>query len=260
MTKSLPLAGLNIVVTRPQEQAGTLQKAIVQLGGSTILFPLLEIKPLTDDVLLRSVISRLHEFQLAIFISPNAVRFGMPAIQRADNLPPDLQIATIGLSSAKALTEFGIKKVISPQHRFDSEALLALPELVDVNDKHILIFRGDSGRELLGDTLKSRGAQVEYACCYHRTRPQKNINTLLDVKPDIITVSSSEALRNLGDLLDPINRVQLLTLPLFVSHHRIALAARHLGWQNIVLVDEGDEGLISALLHWSAHKKGKKHE
>lgn len=256
MTKSLPLAGLNIAVTRPQEQASTLLQGISQLGGKAILFPLLEIKPLTDDVSLHSVIARLHEFQLAIFISPNAVRFGMAAIQRADNLPPDLQIATIGLSSAKALTEFGIKKVISPQHRFDSESLLALPVLQNVNGKRVLIFRGDSGRELLGDALKSRGAQVEYACCYHRSKPQKNISTLLEAKPDIITVSSSEALRNLVEMLDPMSSAQLLTLPLFVSHQRIALAAQHLGWQNVVITHGGDEGLLSALAHWSEQRKG----
>ena len=256
MTKNLPLAGLTIVVTRPQEQAGMLLQGIKALGGTAVSFPLLKINPLNDNALLRELIARLHEFQLAIFISPNAARFGMAAINTGGGLPAGLQIATIGLSSAQALRELGVHKVIAPQHQFDSESLLALPELQNVKDMHIVIFRGDEGRELLADTLKSRGATVEYAACYHRSKPHNNINALLAANPDILGVSSSEALKNLTDMLEPAQREQLSILPLFVSHQRIALAARQLGWQNVINADGGDEGLLAALINWSAQHKG----
>src|SRR3989338_10033425 len=38
-----PLAGLNIVVTRPREQAAKLAQRIGQAGGTPLLFPLLDI-------------------------------------------------------------------------------------------------------------------------------------------------------------------------------------------------------------------------
>ena len=133
MANPLPLAGLSIVVTRPREQSALLVNGIENLGGICIQFPLLEITPLSDDSPLRALLARLHEFQLAIFISPNAVRYGMAAIRSAGGLPGTLQIATIGLSSAKALHDYGVEKVIAPQQRFDSEALLELPELQQVN-------------------------------------------------------------------------------------------------------------------------------
>lgn len=256
MTKNLPLAGLAIVVTRPQAQADALLQGIKRLGGTAIPFPLLEIKPVGDDAALRDITARLHEFQLAIFISPNAVHFGMAAIKNAGGLPLALAVATIGLSSARALQEYGVQKVTAPQLRFDSEALLALPELQNVRDMHIVIFRGNDGRELLGDTLKSRGATVEYATCYQRSKPQQNIQSLLAAKPDIISVSSSEALNNLTDMLGSSHLKQLYALPLFVSHQRIALAARQSGWQNVINADGGDEGLLSALASWAMQKKG----
>lgn len=256
MTEALPLAGLSIAVTRPREQAAQLAQRIEKLGGICIQFPLLEITPLADNQPLRDVAARLHEYQLAIFISPNAVRYGMQAIQHAGGLPAALQIATVGLSSAQALRDWDIGKVISPQQRFDSESLLALPELQQVKGMHVLIFRGDSGRELLGDTLKSRGAKVEYVACYRRSNPQQNVSALLAARPDALYVSSSEALSNLSGMPSPAEKKQLAALPLFVSHERIAAAAHKLGWQQIVTVGAGDEALLSELAAWAKHKRG----
>jgi len=255
MTSSLPLAGLNIVVTRPRDQAAQLVKSIQALGGVCTQFPLLEITPLADDRALQNLISRLHEFHLAIFISPNAVRFGMEAIKKAGGMPRAMQVATVGLSSAKALLDYGVKKVLSPRQRFDSESLLELAELHEVRDKNIVIFRGDSGRELLGDTLKLRGAHVEYVTCYLRGKPQLDVANLLAARPDALTVSSSEALSYLAEMLSPADRKQFFVLPLFVSHSRIATAAQQQGWQHIVTAAAGDEGLLSALITWAELRK-----
>lgn len=253
MAKTLPFSGLHIAVTRPREQAIKLARGIETLGGICILFPLLEISPLAEKHALYALAARLHKFQLAIFISPNAVRYGMEAILDAGGLPASLQIATVGQSSARALHAYGIKQVIAPQFRFDSEALLSLPELREVNGKHVVIFRGDKGRELLGDTLKQRGATVEYATCYHRSKPQHGLADLLAIRPDALTVSSSEALENLREMANKHDWELLLSIPLFVSHERIAVAARTLGWQNIATAGGGDGDLLSELVVWAEH-------
>lgn len=255
MTESLPLAGLNIVVTRPREQSAELAQNIEKLGGSCVIFPLLEISPLLDEQPLHDLIERLHEFHLAVFISPNAVRFGMAAIQKAGGLPATLQVATVGAGSAKALHDYGVSGVITPQQRFDSESLLALDALQNVSGKRVAIFRGDSGRELLGDTLKQRGATVEYVTCYHRSKPQHDVTALFATRPDVLSVSSSEALNNLWDMLSPPLRELATNMPLFVSHERIAAAAHRLGWHNIIAAAGGDEGLLSGLLAWAAHRR-----
>lgn len=254
MINDLPLAGLNIVVTRPRGQAAELVQGIEKLGGTCIQFPLLEITPLADKQILQQFVARLHEFQLAIFISPNAVRYGMEAIRNAGGLPATMQIATVGLSSAKALHDFGVKKVIAPQQRFDSEALLELAEMQNVRGTHVAIFRGDKGRELLGDTLKSRGAMVEYVTCYHRDKPQHKVSDLFTAKPDALSVSSSEALENLWEMSGTADKVRLTAIPLFASHQRITTSARELGWNYVVTVAGGDKGLLSELLAWAANR------
>jgi uroporphyrinogen-III synthase len=260
MTKTLPLSGVRIAVTRPRHQAAKLAEKIHAAGGVCIQFPLLEILPLVDTKHLQNIAARLPEFQLAIFISPNAVKFAMPAILNAAGIPASLQVATVGLSSATALHSYGINKVLVPQLRFDSESLLALPELQQVDDKKILIFRGNKGRELLGDTLQLRGASVEYVACYQRIKTKLEIADLLEAKPAALCVSSSEALSYLQELLNTSAAEFLLARPLFVSHDRIALAARKSGWQNIIVTAAGDEGLLSELTAWTQANEEHKNE
>src|SRR5574340_1209124 len=103
-----PLAGLRIAVTRPRDQAAPLARRIEQAGGIPLLFPLLDIESAADQAALREQVSRLAQFDLAIFISPNAVQYGMAAIRAAGELPKNLKIATVGQGSAKALRELGV--------------------------------------------------------------------------------------------------------------------------------------------------------
>lgn len=247
-----PLAGLKIAVTRPREQAVQLVRRIEQAGGIPLLFPLLDIAPAQDQQALHEQLSHLAQFDLAIFISPNAVQYGMAAIRAAGKLPQNLKIATVGQGSAKALRELGVTSVIAPAERFDSEGLLALPEFQDVAGWRVLIFRGDGGRELLGDTLKARGATVEYAACYRRSKPQQDIAALLDAAPDALTVTSSEALDYLWQMLGDAQRDRACAIPLFVPHPRIAGLAQRQGWRQARLTDAGDDGLLSALAAWNS--------
>jgi uroporphyrinogen-III synthase len=256
MTKDLALTGLKIVVTRPRDQAVQLAQRIEHAGGVPLLFPLLDITAVQDTRELHEQISRLAQFDLAIFISPNAVHYGISAIRAAGELPAKLKIATVGQGSARALRELGITNVIAPAERFDSEGLLALPELQDVSGWRVMIFRGDGGRELLGNTLRARGATVEYAVCYQRSKPQQDIGALVSAAPDAITVTSSEALGYLWQMLDDGAQAVLRDTPLFVPHQRIAELARQQGWHQVMLAGSGDDGLLAALAAWAHQRTG----
>ncbi len=254
MNKLQTLSGLKIVITRPREQADNLAQRITQAGGQAILFPLLAIHPAADTTALNKQLARLKEFNLAIFISPNAVRYGMDAIlatSGSSQILSKLKIAAMGPGSVQALREYGVHEVIAPQEKFDSETLLARPELQAVAGWKVMIFRGDGGRELLGETLKMRGAEVEYATCYQRSKPPVDISKLLVARPDAITVTSSEALNYFYELLDAQSKEIMFPTPLFVPHERIANSARKLGWQAVTLTQGGDEGLLSGLLAWA---------
>lgn len=249
-----PLAGLNIAITRPREQAALLAREIEQAGGHALLFPLIDIGPASNQNALRATLQRLAGFDWAIFISPSAVNHGMVAMRQHATVPANLKFACVGQGSARKLHEFGITGVVAPQDGADSEALLALPELQAISGQHILIFRGNGGRELLGDTLKARGAHVEYAECYERRRPTLNGADLLDARPDVIILTSSEALENLWALSSKPDQARLTSIPLFVIHERIAAKARQMGWQEIFVTAAGDKELLAGLTDWAAKR------
>ena len=253
-----PLAGLGILVTRPAHQAAHLAQLIRLAGGNPILFPTLEIVDLPDLKPLHDLIDRLDTFDLAIFISPNAVNKALNLIRARRALPPRLKIAAIGKGSCKVLEQFGVKDVIAPKQRFDSEALLELPELKTVDGKYIVIFRGDGGRELLGDELAKRGAHIEYAECYRRQKPQTDSGKLLYLwarnELDAITVTSAEALHNLFDLAGKLGQQWLKKTPVFVPHERIAETAREMGLERIFVTQAGDEGLMAGVIAWRESK------
>jgi uroporphyrinogen-III synthase len=255
-TKEPPLSGKAIVVTRPAHQAARQAELIRAAGGRAILFPVIEIVEVEDLQPLLALIDRLDEFDFAIFISPNAVNKAMNLIKARRALPPHLKLAAIGRGGVRELKHFGITSVMAPAARFDSEALLELPALRDIAGKRIVIFRGDGGRELLGDTLAARGAAIEYAECYRRGRPQLDAAPLLKAwarnELHAVISTSSEGLHNLFDLVGKLGQTWLRKTPLFVPHPRIEQTARELGVATVVLTAQGDEGLVEGLAQWFA--------
>jgi uroporphyrinogen-III synthase len=254
MTVARPLDGRNIVVTRPAGQAAHLAGRLDELGAKPVLFPVLAIYDVEDPAPLQEVAIRLEQFDLACFVSPNAVERSLAIILAHRRWPQGVRAATVGRSSEQALAGFGIGDVVAPQDRFDSEALLELPELREMQGKRVVIFRGDGGRELLADTLRQRGAEVECVACYRRDKPVLDPAPLLELwnseRLDGVTVTSSEGLRNFIEMIGKLGQTWLKKTPLFVPHQRIAALARALGCHEVILTGAGDNGLVSGLLEY----------
>lgn len=245
------LAGRHVVVTRPAGQATHLAAALVEQGAHPVLFPVLAIEEVADVTPILDAAIRLDQYDWAMFVSPNAVDHALAVILAERGWPANLRVATVGHSSEAALARRGIGNVSAPTGRFDSEALLALPEFADVQGRRVIIFRGDAGRDLFGDTLKARGATVDYVTCYRRMRPALDPAPLLKLwsegRLDAMTVTSSEGLRNLYDMVGKVGQGWLKRTPTFVPHARIAEQARALGLHNVILTGPADAGLLAGL-------------
>lgn len=249
---ALPLAGRRIVITRPRDQAEGLIAALQALGAEVHSFPVIDIAPLEDQSALQDLAARLPAAGLAFFVSANAVSHALTAIPRAI-WPAGLRVATVGPGTAVALRQAGFDDVIVPVQRYDSEAVLDLPEFQAqaVTGLPVLVFRGDGGRELLADTLRERGARVELVTCYRRRRASLDAAPLhADFqagKLDALVFSSSEGVRYFIDIVGTAGRDMLARLPVFVPHPRIGEEAARLGASRVVLTAAGDVGIAQTL-------------
>lgn len=248
-----PLAGRAVVITRPAGEAQRLAALVRDAGGEPLVYPAIEILDVVDTGALDRAIDQLDQFDLAIFVSPSAVRHAVTRIQARRALPPRLNYAAIGPGGVRALQSFGVTDVIAPcgdSARHDSEALLATAFLREVRGKLVVIFRGDGGRELLGETLTARGATVDCVTCYRRGKPTFDPVSLIArlTRGDVaaVIVTSSEGLRNFCERLGD-TRALASTL-VVVPHPRIATVARELGMMRVVESASGDEALMATVL------------
>ena len=227
-------------MTRPRELAGALAAAIEKAGGNAILFPTIAI----EDAPPPRALGELGSYQLAVFVSPTAVQKVMASVGR---WPEGLPAAAIGAGSKRELERHGVRGVLAPEQGADSEALLELPALQAIRGKRVVIFRGGAGRPLLGDALRTRGAQVEYADCYRRVLAKSDPAALLAQwsRVHAVTISSSEGLDNLITL---IGAEKLAGVPLFVPHERVSVHARKRGAQEVVVSGAADAAVVERLV------------
>jgi uroporphyrinogen-III synthase len=252
------LHGYGIAVTRPSAQAGGLADLIAAQGGKPVLFPLLAIVPLADYSAFERKLAVLENVDWAIFISSNAVQQALPRLlERLGAVPGHLRCAAVGPTTAAALARFGIDNVLVPTSGFDSEALLALPELQQVAGQRFMIFRGVGGREKLAETLKVCGAVIDHAECYRRVNPQRDAGVLHALWQNkalhAIVVTSSEAMRHLLQLTDDGKATWLRDVTLCVSHARIAELPRQLGLRVAVAEKPTDDAVLQCLTQALAH-------
>jgi uroporphyrinogen-III synthase len=251
-----PLQGARIVITRPARQAAGLAKQIAALGGKPVMFPAIIILPPADGSALVRAQRNLAQYDYAVFVSANAVEYGVgdPA-----SWPAHLIALAPGPGTATALAAVGIGHARIPTTTMDSEGLLALPELADVKGKRIVIYRGIGGRELLGESLSERGAQVDYVECYQRAKPRGDFSTMAAAwRAGVIgalTLTSSEGLDNLWAVFDGATRAGIAATPTFVPHARIAERARTLGFSRVRVTAPTDAGLLASLLEYFAPRQ-----
>lgn len=215
-----PLDGVGVLVTRPRRQAEGLVAAIGAKGGRAIEFPAIEPRPRAGDDVAADA-EGLTAPDVAIFVSANAVRFGL-------NYTGGAKIAAIGPATAARLEQTGHSVDIRAPDGFNSERLLETPELRDVAGKVIRIIRGSGGRELLANVLRERGAIVEYLPVYSREVPEYGAAELDALCRewarggiDVVTVMSVETLVNLVQLLPRECLDALLATPLVTPASRV---------------------------------------
>lgn len=258
-TEKTTLKELSVLLTRPAQQSTTLAARIENAGGSVCQLPLIEIEALTDtDAVadLKQKIQNLDRYDTAIFISTNAASLGIEWIDRYwPQLPAGLSAFAVGPGTAKVLARLPWP-VYHSDRGVTSEDLLALPQLKHIKGQRIALFRGQGGRELLAETLRQRGAEVDYLELYRRKTPdysKSSVDELLrQHQVNVIVVTSSQILEVLMHLLS--DSAHFLPLPVIVPSQRVLEQAHQSGFTRVL--DAGgadDETILQALLDLQEH-------
>lgn len=273
------LAGIRVLVTRPVHQAQALSDMLAEQGGQVIRLPVIEIEAIALPQKTAVVLDEIDTIDFAVFISPNAVEFGLATLLAHGKIPDKMKLVTIGKASAQKMRQLlGRAPDIYPTEQYNSEALLALNSLQSdqVNHKKIIIFRGQGGRELLATSLQQRGALVDYIEVYRRKKPDIQSDVLESIwgsgsqssGPDIATVTSNEGLANLVAMFDCLSDDQqdsylqhLWQTPLVVVTEKMRISAQNLGFNNIIMVAArvGNDAILESVLEWAKIRKQSIH-
>ena len=247
-----PLTDLTVLVTRPEPQCGVLCAEIERQGGVAAALPAMAIRPLASTA--------VENADLVVFVSVNAVEHGARLVVKG----PSTRIAAIGRATAAALVSADLQADIIPEGGFDSESLLAHPDLAGTHLTKVIIVRGEGGRELLRETFMAGGAAVETREVYRRERPIVDPARLSQIESlwadegiDFVTITSVQTLQHLLDMLSERGRELLRKTPILVASRRIMEAALAAGLRSDVLVAAGadDAALIGALARRQARAR-----
>lgn len=242
------LEGLSIVVTRPADQADRQLQLIQTKGGNAHHLALIQIEPL------QAPNPDLESYQLVIFISPNAVTHSQPILAQLTSMR-NIPVAVIGKGTAWAFEQiFQRPADITPEKEFNSAGLLKTAALQDMQDKRVLIVRGEGGREELAQGLTERGASIDYLEVYRRVTPtdlENSIGNLLKESTfQTLIITSGEALQNLVTASSEQQRKTLMNFQLVVINERLAGLAKQLGFIHPAIISKqaSDQALIDAII------------
>jgi uroporphyrinogen III methyltransferase/synthase len=213
-----PLFGKRLVVTRPRHQAASLARLLEELGGQVLFQPAIDIGPPPDWTAVDHVLGRLDRFDWLVFSSTNGVSFLLDRLwETAGDLRRlgRIRLAAIGPGTADELARYRLRADRVPAE-FRAESLAA--ELVgDAPGRRFLLARASRGREILAETLRAAGAEVEQVVVYRSedvALPDPAVAEALEAGSiDWVTVTSSAIAKSLARLFgERLRRARLASM------------------------------------------------
>ena len=196
-----PLAGLRVMVTRSDDQAASLTRALETEGATTVGCPVIAIEPIDVEA---GRLATLDGYDWVVFTSANGVDQLLAQLQRADRVfPIHIKVAAIGPQTAARLRDRGLDPALVPA-RFIAEELADALAAAMTPQARILLARAAGARDVLPDRLREAGGQVDVLELYRAVPPaglSQRLAENLD-RVDMITFTSSSTVAHFAAAID----------------------------------------------------------
>ncbi|WP_083330428.1 MULTISPECIES: uroporphyrinogen-III C-methyltransferase [Pseudoalteromonas] len=182
---------MRIAITRPEGKGLQLSQLLEKDGIYNVHTPVLRIEPCELNA---AQLAPLSDADIIVFISQDAVK---QLAAQVDALPTNAQLFAVGEQTAKAVQDCFSRSAVAPVQQ-DSEGLLALAPLQNIDAKQVVLVKGQGGRTLLAKTFKQRGAILNICAVYQRVPEQSDSSSWLDLwrieQIDGIVITSNAAI------------------------------------------------------------------
>ncbi len=247
---------LKVIILRSPRVDDPLAALILARGGQVYSLPVQNITALADhESSITSKIKCIDSYHKAIFVSSKAADLALTWLDSSClSLRPKDQCFAVGPTTAGPLKSRQIE-VQMPVDEWNSEGLLALPAMSQVQGERIIIFRGQGGLPTLSEALVERGALVEYCELYQRQRDDTFKDQIIDL---LATVQSCVLVAHSGGVLDallasyPLEHQQIIhASPIIVPGVRLQQYAQAVGFKEVIVAASAlAKDIEEALLGW----------
>jgi uroporphyrinogen-III synthase len=240
-----------VLVTRPRAQADEFAARLRSAGFEPVFFPVIEIKPVEDNIALERALSKLGCYEWIVFTSVNAVDVVFSNYSHLIFVEGvGTRFAAIGPKTASRLKERGVEPHFVPEE-YVAEAIL--PGLGDLIGKWVLLPRAEIARKALPEAIFNAGGIPHEITVYKTLPSQPDTDGLAALRSgvDVITLTSPSTVENFVAIaekngLDPLH---LPNNPQFACIGPITeRAAKEAGLFNLLVAKEyTTDGLMTVL-------------
>lgn len=244
----MPNSNTQVLITRPEKAGRVLAQQLKNNGINAHCQPFFNYQALASKATTKNLIEQYPQATV-IFVSVAAVEYAQRSFKLS--LWQQKSVIAVGSATQAALKAFGIKATSPELHT--SEGLLTLNVLAEsaIKNHHIIIVRGDGGREHLAQQLSLRGAKVHYLESYKKVWSQLSqidVEQWKNQQINCIVITSNALLESIVHLIKNSDSYWQTSCLWIVASSRIAKRAKQLGLLKIINANgANDQAMLSAI-------------